>query len=446
MPWWLSLVILAVGFCVGAMPSDATAHDDHPPRKVTDPEAHQPSPLPDRIILTWSGDPTNSQAVTWRTDSTIAAAFAEIAVATDGPEFVKSTTRQTAVTESLETDLATAHYHTVEFVNLQPATKYVYRVGDGVNWSEWLQFTTASATAEPFSFIYFGDAQNEVKSHWSRVIREAFKDAPKTRMFLHAGDLINNANSDGEWGEWFQAGGWANGMIPSVPITGNHEYFGSRVLGPVTLSRHWRPQFALPLNGPENLQETVYWFDYQGVRFVALNSNIRQDEQSDWLDQVLSTNRQKWNIVSFHHPIFSAAKNRDNPVLREAWKPILDKHRVDLVLQGHDHTYARSGLVGTQNADTGVTGQDASGTVYVVSVSGPKMYPLGGSTRAEFRRVAEDTQLFQVISIDGDELRYQAKTATGRLYDGFTLRKRDNAANELIEQVPDAPARLRGQP
>ena len=55
--------------------------------------------------------------------------------------------------------------------NLQPDTLYAYRVGDGVNWTEYYHFKTASYEEEPFSFIYFGDAQNEVKTHWSRVFR-----------------------------------------------------------------------------------------------------------------------------------------------------------------------------------------------------------------------------------------------------------------------------------
>ncbi|MBI1345929.1 metallophosphoesterase [bacterium] len=421
----------------------AGAHDDHPPRKVANAEAYRPTPLPDRIILTWTGDPTTTQAVTWRTDTTIKTAFAEFAVATDGPEFVKQTERVTAQTSPLKSDLSEAHYHTVEFQGLTPATKYVYRVGDGVNWSEWIQFTTASTAPLPFSFVYFGDAQNDVRSHWSRVVREAFRDAPQTRFFLHAGDLINNANSDAEWGEWFQAGGWANGMIPSVPVTGNHEYTG-RLLGKVNVSNHWRPQFALPGNGPETLTETVYSIDFQGVRIIVLNSNERQDAQTAWLKTVLANNPQRWTIVSFHHPLFSAAKNRDNPLLREAWKPLFDEYHVDLVLQGHDHAYARSGLVGTQNTDTGTSGQDDSGTVYVVSVSGPKMYPLGADKNAEFVRVAEDTQLFQVISIDGQTLRYQAKTAAGRLYDAFTLTKPTTGPNVLTEEVPEVPARIRG--
>ncbi|HUG90707.1 MAG TPA: metallophosphoesterase, partial [Planctomycetaceae bacterium] len=109
---------------------------------------------------------------------------------------------------------------------------------------------------------------------------------------------------------------------------------------------------------------------------------------------------------------------------------------VDLVLQGHDHTYARSELVGHQNVATGVGARSAEGgTVYVVSVSGPKMYRL--DRKPVMVRVAEDTQLYQVIRVDGGELHYEARTATGRLYDAFTLRKRGEQTNELIERVPE---------
>ena len=57
-------------------------------------------------------------------------------------------------------------FHTVNFTNLKPDTKYLYRVGDGANWSEWFEFETASNKAEPFSFVYVGDAQNDIKEHW----------------------------------------------------------------------------------------------------------------------------------------------------------------------------------------------------------------------------------------------------------------------------------------
>lgn len=413
--------------------------------KVSDADAHKPSPLPDRIILTFSGDPTRTQAVTWRTDTSVQRGLAELAIANDNASFTKEARQLTAKTQLLESNLSKSLYHSVEFNALTPKTKYAYRVGDGVNWTEWFHFTTASDQPEPFSFIYFGDAQNDIKSLWSRVVREAFSDAPKARFFLHAGDLINKTNNDSEWGEWFQAGGWLNAMTPSIVTPGNHEYEGLGLLKTATLSHHWRPQFTLPENGPADLQETTYFVDFQGTRIISLNSNLKIEEQVPWLEQVLSSRDSsiRWTVITFHHPVYSSVKTRDNKFMRDHWQPIFDRFKVDLVLQGHDHTYARSKLV---NSTTGVTAKGESGTVYVVSVSGPKMYDVGKPPREEFQRVAEDIQLFQIITIDGNELRYQARSATGQPYDGFTLKKEAGKPNELIEQVPNTPQRLRPVP
>ena len=194
------------------------------PARVDEVALHRPGLLPDRIVLTWNGDPAKSQCVTWRTDTSVTKAFAEITIAEGGPTFEKKAKRIPATTQRLDTDTNSAHCHTVTFSELTPATKYIYRVGDGTNWSEWIQFRTAHTEAEPFSFIYFGDAQNNLRQHWSRVIREAYSDAPKARFMIHTGDLVNNSLRDAEWGEWFQAGGWMNAMVPSLPVIGNHEY------------------------------------------------------------------------------------------------------------------------------------------------------------------------------------------------------------------------------
>jgi 3',5'-cyclic AMP phosphodiesterase CpdA len=397
------------------------------PARVPEQVAHRPTAIPDRIILTWTGDPATTQAVTWRTDSTVARAVAQIAEAEPGPKFVERAITHDAVTTPLATDLGDARYHTVRFEELLPGTRYAYRVGDGVNWSEWLQFRTAREEPEPFSFIYFGDAQNELKSLWSRVIREAYSDAPKASFIIHAGDLVNRANRDGEWGEWHAAGGWVNGMVPNLPTPGNHEY-ETPTGGQRALSRHWRPQFALPENGPLGLEETCYFVDYQGVRVVSLNSNEKQREQAAWLDQVLSRNPQRWTVVTFHHPLYSTARGRDNAALRNIWKPVLDKHRVDIVLQGHDHSYARGNLRSGTNARSG------AGTMYVVSVSGPKQYAL--DRQPWMQRAAEETQLYQIITIDGARLRYEARTAIGTVYDAFELRKQNGRPTRLIERTP----------
>lgn len=406
-------------------------------QKVADTIAHRPTALPDRIILTWDRDPARSQAVSWRTDATVGKAVAQIALASAYPRFSETAKTVAAQTTPVTTDLGGARFHSVTFADLTPSTLYAYRVGDGANWSEWIQFRTASNKPEPFSFIYFGDAQNDIKSLWSRAIRAAYSDAPKARFILHAGDLINNANADAQWGEWHQAGGWVNSMVPSIPTPGNHEYAKRTEDGPREISGHWRPQYALPENGPKGLEESCYYLDYQGVRIISLNSNERQEEQAAWLDGVLADNPNRWTVLTFHHPMYSAARNRDNPTLRNIWLPVLDKHRVDLVLQGHDHTYARS-----KNLRTGVNVRDGeSGTVYVVSVSGPKMYDL--KREPWMQRAAEDTQLYQILSVDGDRLRYEARTVTGEVYDAFDLMKQPSKINRLVERTPRTPERLR---
>jgi len=519
------LISISILFSASMMGS-AYGHD-WTPSLYSDAKAYAPSPIPERVVLTWTGDPATTQAVTWRTDTTVEHGVADLAIANSNGRALEPE-RWDAKTTAFTSDLNDAHYHTIEFTALLPDTLYTYRVGDGLNWSEYFHFKTASKAPEPFTFIYFGDAQNEVKTHWSRVFREAFRDAPRAAFALHAGDLINRDERDAEWGDWHGAPAWVNGTVPVIAVPGNHEYYkgtpgpenerywtakGGRVIsvdvstqvlekdsryqasalaedgttavvlynnndkivdvdtgvtqltghskeellgtdydgdllddrrryeGEPRVSQHWRPQFAFPLqNAPEGLEETCYYIDYQDTRFIALDSNQQKAEQIPWLRKVLSNNPNRWTILTFHHPIFSPARDRDNRELRELWKPILDEFKVDLVLNGHDHSYSRTGALpkGRELINVPEGYQQAYdpeiGTVYVVSVSGPKMYPITKGGYA--KRLAENTQLYQVIDVETSELRYKAYTATGQLYDAFTVKKRPGQANELLELLP----------
>jgi 3',5'-cyclic AMP phosphodiesterase CpdA len=405
---------------------------------------YEATPVPDRIALTWTGDPAHSIAVSWRTDNTVATPVAQIASATGGPGFTGAITEITEVanTPVPPADVATpATFHTAQFTDLDPETKYLYRVGDGMNWSEWFEFETASEQPEPFSFVYFGDAQNDLKEHWSRVIRRSYSDRPEAKFIVHAGDLVNTSTSDAEWAEWHYAGGWINGMVPSVPTPGNHEYAGA------TLSPLWRPGFELPLNGPqgtgvmyEAMKETVYYIDYQGVRIISLNSNsvaaagntqAWYDIQAQWLEGVLQNNPNKWTVLTFHHPVFANEPSRDNPVLRNAWLPLIEQYDVDLVLQGHDHSYARG------NLGTGLSGVEGT-TVYVVSVSGPKMYNQDASNwddnGAKQKKAIKDTQLYQLIDVTNGVLRYEARKANGESYDVFEIHKDEHGEKRIFER------------
>lgn len=409
-----------------------------------------PTAAPERIILNLTADSRTSMAVTWRTAAGSPPGKVQYAVAGDGPDFVREITEIPAAsrTETLaveETPNLTADYHSAVIGGLKPATRYVYRVGDGERWSQWLQFSTAGEAGAPFSFIYMGDAQNDIAAHWGRVVREAFREGPRAAFVIHAGDLINRHNSDREWGEWFGAGGTHMAETPSFATPGNHEYGRGPILSP-----QWRLQFTHPENGPpdvERLKETAFYSDYQGLRVISVDAPILhgvpevREATLRWLDGVLKDNPNRWTVITLHFPLYSSEPNRDQPRVRDALKPLIDKYKVDLVLQGHDHGYAR-GAVGPGEAKPDRRLEE--GTVYVVSVAGPKMYPVGAVPWAD--RKAERTQLFQVLDVDGGKLRYRAYTAAGRLYDAFELQKRPGRLNRIVNRIPaDAPERLQAK-
>lgn len=379
---------------------------------------------PDRIVLNITEKPDQSAAVTWRTGTAITESYAEIVPADADPRTIEKAARSKAITTPLLSDTLSVHYHHVIFTGLAPNTLYAYRVGQGEDWSEWFQFRTAGKAGDPFTFIYLGDAQTNLHSLWSRTIRKAYAMAPDARLILHAGDLVNRGNRNVEWQQWFEAGSFIHSTIPGMMSPGNHEYY-ENAAGKDVPSVFWRPQFTLPENGPPGLEETCYYTDVQGVRFISLNSQeIEISEtlmasQKEWLEKVLKDNPNEWTCIVFHHPVLSTTRTRDNIQVRTHFKPLFDKYKVDLVMTGHDHTYAR-GLV--------------DGTVYVVSVSGPKMYEPNNAPWKQ--RKAGHLQLFQLVHVSGGQLRYESFTTTGELYDAFELVKKKGGRNAFTDKAP----------
>ncbi len=428
----LVLSLITIG-CLPKTPISAQHHHHH------DGLHHWeiPSKDPDRIILTFNGDPATTRAVTWRTDTSITTGVAQIAEATVNSKFEDDAITINAELE--EFDLGTfrennsliVHYHSVVFEGLEPDKLYAYRVGDGEDhWSEWIQFRTAKEGYNPTQFVYFGDAQNDVLSHWSRVIRMAYQTAPNASFAIHAGDLINDAHRDYEWAQWFKAGSFVHSQWTAIPVVGNHEFqrTGS-LLKPRQLSIQWRPQFTLPVEEElhSDLHETVYTVNYQDIQIIVLNSTDELGDQTKYLEEQLRNSTARWKIVTSHHSIFSPAEGRDFKYARENWKPLLDRYGVDLVLNGHDHTYSR-GHVPVRTTD-----QDEEGginTIYVTSVSGPKQYELDpdqiesySSDGYQSDKTAEQTQFFQVITVDENTLTYVAYTVLGEEYDRAVITK-----------------------
>jgi len=274
-----------------------------------------PSKDPDRIILTFNGDPSTKRAVTWRTDLSIEKSEAQIAVAGVNSSFANEANSYTASTEKFDLGLYKSNkslivnYHSVVFENLKPNTLYAYRVGSSENWSEWIQFKTANTEYKPTQFVYFGDAQNDLLNHWSRVIRMAYQTAPNASFVIHAGDLVDTAHNDSEWAQWFKAGGFIHSQWTAIPVVGNHEFNrmdGYGGVEPRRLSIQWRPQFNLPVeqNLDSKLHETVYTVEYQDILIVVLNSARHLEEQTEYIKEKLGNSNAKWKIVTCHHSVF----------------------------------------------------------------------------------------------------------------------------------------------
>jgi 3',5'-cyclic AMP phosphodiesterase CpdA len=401
---------------------------------------------PQRVLLGWTGDPAHTQAITWRTEQRAGTPQVQYTVSSPDPEFITKAVTVPAAPGSLDigNGKSVATYR-ANLEGLKPATYYLYRVGDGKNWGEWFRFRTASDRSAKFQFLYVGDAQNDIKSRWSRVIHAAYAKAPNAALLVHAGDLVASGYRDDLWGEWYDSMGFIAATIPSVPAVGNHEL--EKPAGApksLALPAIWNQQFSYPANGPDIPDNASYYLDYQGVRIISLNVNAMDNEksfeanrpmieqQAAWLEKVLKNNPNRWTLAVHHQGIFSMAQNRNYVKMRETLLPLYDKYKVDVVLHGHDHLYARS----KKMAGGKPVAVDAPGTVYVISVSGPKMYEVDHDLfEPLMAKVIPNTQMFQTIDVDGDRLVLRAYSAEGEQLDSFRLEKRNGRSilSELNE-------------
>lgn len=362
-------------------------------------ERPEPAAVPFHITLSWTADSRTTQTVTWQTiepvPGKIRFAPQRLPQSSGGEKTIAAAVR------AVDTNRGIRYIHSATLTGLQPGVRYRYRVGGGAAWSESHSFTVAADHTE-FRFLVFGDSQSVRYDTWQRTLASAYQAYPDAAFMTIVGDLVDVGQDYGEWQAWFRAGKGVLAALPLMPLPGNHEsYTPERTFSPPQL---FTGQFSLPLNGPEGMKEQAYSFDYGGVHFVMLDTQAGEqrqflpdllERQAVWLEADLTRSTAKWKIVFMHRPPYDNKSFRDNTAVRRAFTPLFDKHRIDLVISGHDHVYARTYPL--------VNGAVASsGTVYTAA----------GRSGTKFYTTTAANPLNAVFYNPGDEPNYLAVTVT----------------------------------
>ena len=363
---------------------------------------------PTHLHLQYGGDAAREMTVSWRTTAPVQSPFAEV----DG-------TRVAAVTRQYP-GYAGGWFHSARLTGLHPATTYPYRVGHAGSALLGDRLTTGPSGRQRFTWTGFGD---QGYSEATPTRNDALHNSQLVQRLdpaLHAivGDLAY-ANGDQKiWDDWM-------GMIspmarrrPWMPCIGNHEIESQ--LDPIGLVTDtwgdygydpYRTRFDLPANGYSDLSGCFYRFRFGSVEFVSIDNNDVTSEipinvgytggrQVAWVDKALAAAAADpavdFIVVLMHQAAFSSSSKHGSDLgVQATWLDMFAKYGVDLVLQGHDHTYERSHAMRGQTVvdDSGPYRTD-TGTVFLVVGN-------GGETQEPFKPVQPEWSAFRKEGVIG---------------------------------------------
>ncbi|GAA0412923.1 hypothetical protein GCM10009530_76840 [Microbispora corallina] len=280
---------------------------------------------------------------------------------------------------------------------LKQNTSYSYRVGAEGSWSATYTFSTQSFKGN-FDFLFFGDPQigssgDTAKdgAGWQDTLNVALAANPKAELLVSGGDQVESANTETQWNAFL--GSDKLRQYPWAATIGNHD-----VGGKAYEQHFWTPntdRSAPFYNGDATTRSGGdYWFIYKDVLFIDINSNAYANGADaahiGYVTNVVKTQgaHAKHTVLVYHHSIYSPAdhaNDSDNKQRRLDFPTAFSNLGVDLVLQGHDHSYSRSYVIKNgQKANKDERPGDAQvvegpgGVVYVTanSASGSKYYDL----------------------------------------------------------------------
>ncbi|MFJ7729637.1 phosphodiester glycosidase family protein [Neobacillus sp. NPDC097160] len=303
----------------------------------------------------------------------------------------------------------------VTLKKLQQGTTYVYRVGDGENWSELQEFTTLKRK-QSFEFAVLGDTQSPADlSDFTKILGDLNKK--DLSFMIHVGDLIDESAKFKQWDDTLKALSQYNNIRSTdlVAALGNHEYMGD------AKGQLAKAIFNSPKNGPDADKGGTYSVDYNNIHISVLGYTDNTEvlnKQLEWLKQDVKNSDKPWKILVTHKPPYYTNPFGGNEIMRQKLPPVVDELGIDIVFSGHDHSYGR-----TKKLKDGK--EDSNGTVYVVAgTTGKKHYDAVADEKFDFVNM-ENIAVSLHAKVDKDQITITTITSDGETIDKFTVKNLD---------------------
>ena len=372
---------------------------------------------PQRILLTFGDENGNNRNVSWSCGEEVKPAFLELADLTD-------TIRIDAKSEAFTSRAGKTAFYVARLRNLESGCAYSYRVCTNDHYSEWHHFSLSEH--QETSFLYVGDVQDTIAGIANQLLKSAFKHHPDAQFLVCGGDLTERP-TDAYWQETFEGLDSIGQSLPVMTITGNHDYLKGLIY---KLERRFSLIHSYFLDSMIG-ENQVFTLKYKDVQFFLLDSNrefFYLYTQRHWLEEQLKASTATWKIVVLHHPLYSIRSKNNNLIQRWMFDDLIREYGVDLVLQGHEHAYARM-TNHDQKLLTPIT------PVYTVSHLSPKNYRIEFSE--SFDKFGSGSRYYQQIKANAKSLTITAYDAvTHELYDSLVINK-DKGIIDYGKDIPE---------
>jgi hypothetical protein len=370
---------------------------------------HPSGPVPDQILLTWGGDPSESMDIQWRTDTTVRNGLVKYCLKGDTDTLMVQASPAPMEDRLLRNDRY-IHRFAARLEHLHPGAVYDYRVGsENGRWSDPASFRTAGDRGEGFSFIWFGDTHKS--RQWGELLQASFRAYPGVAFYSIAGDIVSTGLYRDEWDQLFHFSDGVINQVPLMPVPGNHD--SQDGLG----AWMYRELFSLPENGPATIPgELTYSFTYGNALFLMIDATSPLDAQAAWIEQQLKDADAVWKFAMFHFPPYNYEEDYSH--IREKWCVLFDRYHVDMVMSGHTHYYMRSKPLHREQ----VVEDPSQGTIYLISVGIPGNHQdIPDDYYAE--AYDEGGWQYQYLEIKGNRLSYRSLDIYGNTKDSLIIKK-----------------------